>query len=206
MDPATLVRETVLVPRKTPRPPGPDDWAAERIRYEREQRGWSTAELARRVSLAGVPMLQQTVWKIESGTPRRKLTVGEAAAFASVFGISLDRLMKPPAEDFPAKLVDVSLRFRSWRRAEGLQAADLGELADQINELGDEDVYTADVVTKYAELTADQAIADIETIIATLQRVLADIRKGSSIWAVVAAAADLVPAAGDSDSEPGRTG
>lgn len=201
MDPATLVRETLLVPRKTARPPGPDEWAAERIRHEREQLGWSTAELARRVTLAGVPMLQQTVWKIESGTPRRKLTVGEASAFASIFGITLAQLMTPPVDDIPEKLVQLAIAFRAWRLAEGRQAADLASINDQIARLGGDDMFTADTVAKFAALTADQAADDLETIISNLQAVLAEIRKGGSAWQVVASAEDVVPVPDDFDGE-----
>lgn len=201
MDPATLVRETVLVPRKTSRPPGPDEWASERIRHEREQRGWSTAELARRVSLAGVPMLQQTVWKIESGTPRRKLTVGEAAAFASVFDITLDQLMRPPADDVPHELVRLALEFRSWRLAEGAQASRLVGINERIARLTDAEMYTADVVAKFTPITADQAVTDLETIIANLQDVLAAVRRGNSAWRMVASAVDLVPE-GEAGTEP----
>src|ERR1035437_7440779 len=89
VDTLKAVRETDPVPRKTSRPPGPDDWASERIRHEREQRGWSTAELARRVTLAGGRVRQQTGGQVESGEPRRKLSVGEAATFARGFDIPL---------------------------------------------------------------------------------------------------------------------
>jgi transcriptional regulator with XRE-family HTH domain len=195
MDPATLVRETVLVPRKTPRPPGPDDWAAERIRHEREQRGWSTAELARQVTLVGVPMLQQTVWKIESGTPRRKISVGEAAAFAYVFRITLGELMTPPA-GIAHKLVQLAVEFRDWRLDEGRQMTRLARIADQVAELSDDDQHAAEIAAKSAEwMTSDQAIADIENMITDFQDVLAEIRAGGSAWSVIASAVDVVPPA-----------
>jgi transcriptional regulator with XRE-family HTH domain len=97
-----MVVETAVVPKQTPRTPGADDWAAERIAYERRRRGWSTAELARRVTAAGCKINQSSVWHIENGQPRRKVSTGEAVAFAEVFGISLDELMRPP--DDPEKL------------------------------------------------------------------------------------------------------
>jgi transcriptional regulator with XRE-family HTH domain len=91
-------RETVRMPRQMPRPPGPDDWAAQRVAFERDRRNWSQSELARRVTLAGVPMRQQTIQQIESGEPRRKISVGEATALCDVLGISLDELTKPTGE------------------------------------------------------------------------------------------------------------
>src|ERR1017187_1128908 len=148
VDTAKLVRETLSVPRKTPRPPGPDDWAAERVRFEREQRGWSTAELARRVTLAGVPMRQQTVWKVESGQPRRSLSVGEASAFANVFGISLRELMTPPRVVL-TDLMKLASEFIDWRRDAGTLFGRLVDIARQVDALGAEDVFDAETVSKF---------------------------------------------------------
>lgn len=70
--------------------------AAARIGLEREVRGWSTTELAARMTRAGVPMNQTAVWRIENGTPRRKITLDEALGFARVFELPLEELMSPP--------------------------------------------------------------------------------------------------------------
>ncbi|WP_052863945.1 helix-turn-helix domain-containing protein [Streptomyces niger] len=72
--------------------------AAERVALEREVRGWSTTELAARMTEAGVPMNQTAVWRIENGTPRRKITLDEALGFARVFELPLEELMSPPQE------------------------------------------------------------------------------------------------------------
>ncbi|GAA3837232.1 helix-turn-helix domain-containing protein [Streptomyces chiangmaiensis] len=72
--------------------------AAARVALEREVRGWSTTELAARMTQAGVPMNQTAVWRIESGTPRRKITLDEALGFARVFELPLEELMSPPLE------------------------------------------------------------------------------------------------------------
>ncbi len=72
--------------------------AAARIALEREVRGWSTTELAARMTKAGVPMNQTAVWRIENGTPRRKITLDEALGFARVFELPLEELMSPPLE------------------------------------------------------------------------------------------------------------
>lgn len=72
--------------------------AAARIGLEREVRGWSTTELAARMTKAGVPMNQTAIWRIENGNPRRKITLDEALGFARVFELPLEELMSPPLE------------------------------------------------------------------------------------------------------------
>ncbi|MFF3918299.1 helix-turn-helix domain-containing protein [Streptomyces sp. NPDC001852] len=72
--------------------------AAARIALEREVRGWSTTELAARMTKAGVPMNQTAVWRIENGNPRRKITLDEALGFSRVFELPLDELMSPPLQ------------------------------------------------------------------------------------------------------------
>lgn len=58
---------------------------AGRVALEREVRGWSTTELAERVTRAGVKMNQTAVWRIENGSPRRRINLDEALAFSRVF-------------------------------------------------------------------------------------------------------------------------
>jgi transcriptional regulator with XRE-family HTH domain len=72
--------------------------AAARVALEREIRGWSTTELAARMTKAGVAMNQTAVWRIENGKPRRKITLDEALGFARVFELPLEELMSPPLE------------------------------------------------------------------------------------------------------------
>ncbi|MBD0740552.1 helix-turn-helix domain-containing protein [Streptomyces sp. CBMA29] len=72
--------------------------AAARIALERETRGWSTTELAARMTKAGIPMNQTAVWRMENGKPRRKITLDEALGFARVFELPLEELMSPPLD------------------------------------------------------------------------------------------------------------
>lgn len=92
---------------------------ADHVRLEREARGWSTAELARRVTAAGCPMSQSAVWRIESGEPRRKITVDELIGFSKVFGVAFERLLKPISSEFPRDLI--RLYVDRWIRAERAQ-------------------------------------------------------------------------------------
>ncbi len=70
--------------------------AAERVRLERELRGWSTGELAKRMTEAGYPINQSSVWRIESGEPRRRINLNEAIGFAKVFDLALEDFLGPP--------------------------------------------------------------------------------------------------------------
>lgn len=71
---------------------------AARVALEREVRGWSTSELADRITRAGVPLNQSAIWRIENGTPRRRINLDEALGFARVFELPLEELMSPPLE------------------------------------------------------------------------------------------------------------
>lgn len=75
-----------------------EDHVADHVRIERERRGWSTAELAARVTEAGCPINQSAVWRIENGNPRRKISVNELIAFSRVFQRPPDELLQPADE------------------------------------------------------------------------------------------------------------
>lgn len=77
---------------------GSENYLAARITQERERRGWSQSELARRLQATGANVHQTAISKIEkAATERRAISVDEAIAFAKVFQIPLDELLLPPA-------------------------------------------------------------------------------------------------------------
>jgi transcriptional regulator with XRE-family HTH domain len=195
MKPDALMRDTVSVPPKIPRPPGPDEWAAARVRHERELRGWSTAELARRVTEAGVPLRQQQVWQIESGTPPRRLSVGEAATIARIFGISLFDLMTPPEEVASQNLVNLGRDFAAWRRDAGLLAARLREIDERASQLvrGDDESFTATTVVKFGGYgdVSEQTAAEFEEIAASYSAIAQAVRDHASVWSVIASMREL---------------
>ena len=78
---------------------------AAHVRFERELRWWSTAELARYVTEAGCPISQSAVWRIESGEPRRKISVDELVAFSKVFDKQIGDLLQPPTTEYPEDVV-----------------------------------------------------------------------------------------------------
>lgn len=91
------------------------------VRIEREARGWSTAELARRVTDAGCPISQSAIWRIENGEPRRKISVDELIAFSKVFSRQIEYLLKPAHPEFPNDLIRgqliewVERELEAWR-------------------------------------------------------------------------------------------
>ncbi|MFI5529237.1 helix-turn-helix domain-containing protein [Kitasatospora sp. NPDC051853] len=85
-----------------------EEHAAERVRLEREYLGWSTGELAKRMTAAGYPMNQSSVWRIESGEPRRRINLDEAIGFAKVFGLTLEEFLGPPESSSKRHMADMT--------------------------------------------------------------------------------------------------
>ena len=78
-----------------------DFYFGKRVRDERERRGWSQEELAKRLTDKGIPVYASTIAKIESKEKPRAARLGEAAGIADLFGVSLDSLLgrKPRKAD-----------------------------------------------------------------------------------------------------------
>jgi transcriptional regulator with XRE-family HTH domain len=70
---------------------GVDVYFRKQLRREREGRGWSQADVAKRLSDNGIPMYGTTVAKIESG--ERAVRVDEAAGIADLLEVPLDWLL-----------------------------------------------------------------------------------------------------------------
>ncbi len=65
----------------------------------------------------GRPVNQTAVWKIESGSPRRTISLDEALALAQVFGLTLSELTQPPDEDF-REIRQLLADFMEWNGKE----------------------------------------------------------------------------------------
>ena len=70
---------------------------ADRIAFERQQRGWTLEGLAKRMSDAGCPINSSAIYKIESGDPPRRVTVDELVALSMVFETDVADLLIPIA-------------------------------------------------------------------------------------------------------------
>jgi len=155
------------------------------------------SELARRVSLAGVPMRQQSIWKVENGQPRRKLSVGEAATFARVFGISLSELMTPPGEvAIPSELFQVGRAFLEWRRDAGVLFGRLLDIAEQIVALSPEANFDADTFIKFSASIASDAAEQASQQLGDIEQMIADVRRAieqhPSPWSFVVSLRDQI--------------
>ena len=87
---------------------------AERVAYEREIRGWSLEGLAKRMTVAGCPINQSAIHKIENGEPRRRITVDELCALGVVLGMPIEELIKPMAVVADARARQL---WEDWRCA-----------------------------------------------------------------------------------------
>lgn len=80
---------------------------AKRVAYEREQRGWSYEALAKRMTAAACPINQSSIYKIEKGQPRRRVTVDELLGFSTVLGLDVAELLLPPEAILNRRLADL---------------------------------------------------------------------------------------------------
>lgn len=107
---------------------------AGRLQVEREARGWSQAELSKRMAAAGHPIHQSAISKIETPPKdgRRAISINEAIGFSKVFGIALGELLLPTdaVRDVAAwkAYVDASEVRNRIRHAEG----EYEDLIDQL--------------------------------------------------------------------------
>lgn len=71
---------------------GSDDNVGARIKELRETREWSLEKLADELGKVGHPLNRSSLWKVESGSTRRRVSLREAVAFAKVFSVPIDEL------------------------------------------------------------------------------------------------------------------
>lgn len=75
----------------------PEDNFGRRLRREREERGWTQAELAQKLAEKGLSIHPSSIAKIELRDVERPRNVrlDEASAIAAVLGVTLDELLRP---------------------------------------------------------------------------------------------------------------
>lgn len=134
------------------------DHFSQRLRSERESRGWSQAEMAEMLTDRGAAMHWTTVAKIERG--ERAVRIDEAAAAADLLGVSVDWLLgrktAAPANELAHTLRGVVDTARtSGQQVAAIQSA----LRDRFDELATLDFDGSETVTADAG-AAWQALTD----------------------------------------------
>lgn len=87
---------------------------ARRIKLEREDRSWSPAQLAQRMTEAGCSISTSAIYKIEDDEKPRKITVDELVALAAVLRTTPGALLGGEADEFTRGFlegVDVAARI-----------------------------------------------------------------------------------------------
>jgi hypothetical protein len=159
-----------------------EEAAARHIRYELEQREWSTAKLARLVTEAGVPIHQSAVWRIAYGDPPRKITLAESFAFAEVFDMALEtmvefdrfkKLWELATEAAPRANLILS---RTRELALTLERLDL-----EVRGRGKPNTNLGEVLAQHIK-DAKNALTAAAQVLAADQRVVERIEKGVARW------------------------
>ena len=129
---------------------GKEDNLAERIAYEREAAGLSYEALARKMTEAGCSIQGSAIYKVEKGSPRRRVTVDELVAFADVFGVSVENLLTP-----------IDLLKREWAE---LRLKNLNEatktLSDACSGMLDVwfDIYRHDIIDAFDQVDEEERV------------------------------------------------
>lgn len=105
---------------------------AERIKYERERRGWSPAELARAMTQVGCSIATSAIYKIEDDEKPRKISVDELVAAAEVFEVEVAELMVPVEKVRQGKAREVAAQLDA---ANDKLISALGDLVDSYVQL-----------------------------------------------------------------------
>ncbi|MBM9466083.1 helix-turn-helix domain-containing protein [Nakamurella leprariae] len=161
-----------------PRPNKPRSISAERnlaarIATEREKRGWNYEVLADHMARVGCAMHPSALYKIEKGTPARRITVDELVGFSKVFdNFDLNQMVALEPDLVRASdlvqllalawsLMDDALEEAEKARVKGVEVAE-----DLFNHIRDHDIDPESVLVElrrmvgqlfFAGLLADQA-------------------------------------------------
>lgn len=87
---------------------------AQRVKLERERRGWSLESTAQRMTAVGCPIHSTAILKIERTGGRRRIQGDEIAAFAQVFDLEVGELFQPLDE---VEAEALRARAAEWLRA-----------------------------------------------------------------------------------------
>lgn len=116
------------------------DNVAANVVLERERRGWSYDQLAREMAKKGCPIQASAIYKIEKGTPPRKVDPNELVALALVFDLTpADLLEAGGIRDVPRELWKIVLDVESEHRVIVHARHTIDQLVDSMRQLVDGD-------------------------------------------------------------------
>jgi transcriptional regulator with XRE-family HTH domain len=150
------------VPRPNPpRSLQSEESLARRIAYERDRRGWTNEGTAKRLTDVGCPIQGSAIYKIEKGTPRRRISVDELVAFAAVFEVSAADLLIPleliAEHEALGLIAEVERKYHALSES----VADYRGTVERIQQLaGTDEAYAQDVVRILWEKVASLSIFD----------------------------------------------
>lgn len=133
---------------------------ARRIVELRDQRGFTNESLARRMTDAGCPIRDSAIYKIEKGTPPRRITVDELFGFAAAFEMPVTDLLiwgsgNPLREStVPRHLQDLEVLFQRFSELEREAEKVRGQRARVLQDLKDVLHESRDVFESFRELMA----------------------------------------------------
>jgi transcriptional regulator with XRE-family HTH domain len=136
------------VPRPNPpRSLQSEENLARRIAYERNRRGWTYEGIAKRLTDIGCPIQGSAIYKIEKGTPRRRISVDELVAFAEVFEVGAADMLIPleliAEHEALGLIAEVERKYRVLSES----VADYRGTVERIQQLaGTDEAYAQDVV------------------------------------------------------------
>ncbi len=138
----------------------------ERVRDERTRRGWSQADLSKRLQAKGLQhLLPSTVAKIENGD--RAVRIDEANALADEFAVSLDELLgrNLPEPDLPSTLQ----AFLETVRSASVQLSAIeASLSDRSNELAAFEFEERDTMVARSDRARDALTKARAALLATI--------------------------------------
>lgn len=112
------------MPKKPEAAVGPELIVGQRIRQERQLRGWSLDAMAAKMKRSGTPLAPSALSLVETG--KRRISLNEAVVFAKVLGLDLADLMEPQGsqQELEAALMPLhGLMLEVWQAMEEVQRA-----------------------------------------------------------------------------------
>ena len=157
-----------------------EDFFRKQLRKERERLGWSQADLAEKLSKAGVPMIHTTIAKIEGGD--RAVRVDEAAGIAEALDVPLDWML---GRQTTGPAAEMRYALRKLQETAQDTITDLNAMLQALNDW-DTDTFPLAFDGK-EEIDAD--IKEVAEVVAHTQRrllkiTLIDIPDDDPIWRV----------------------